>query len=73
MQISERIKILSLIYFFKIIKIYFIEVIILSIKIKENYSKDGKNLFELVQEWINENILLLDYISKQKNVKYKYR
>ena len=42
-------------------------MIVLNIKIKENYSKDGKDLSQLIQEWIKENTLYC--ISKLEDYK----
>lgn len=42
-------------------------------KIKETYTKDGKNLTELIQEWINENTSILYCNSEKKYIKYQCR
>ena len=42
-------------------------------KIKETYTKDGKNLTELMQEWINENTSILYCNSEKKDIKYQCR
>lgn len=42
-------------------------------KIKETYTKDGKTLTELIQEWINENISILYCNYEEKNIKYQCR
>ena len=42
-------------------------------KIKETYTKDGKDLTELIQEWINENTSILYYNYEEKNIKYQCR
>ena len=42
-------------------------------KIKETYTKDGKNLTELIQEWINENTSILYCNSEKKDIKYQCR
>lgn len=38
-------------------------------KIKETYTKDGKDLTELIQEWINENTSILYCNYEEKNIK----
>ena len=42
-------------------------------KIKETYTKDGKTLTELIQEWINENTSILYCYYEEKNIKYQCR
>lgn len=42
-------------------------------KIKETYTKDGKDLTELIQEWINENTSILYCNYEEKNIKYQCR
>ncbi len=42
-------------------------------KVEELYTKDGKELFELVQEWIDENNFFLNCKRGEKNVKYYCR
>lgn len=42
-------------------------------KIKETYTKDGKNLTELIQEWIKENTSILYCNSEKKDIKYQCR
>lgn len=42
-------------------------------KIKETYTKDGKTLTALIQEWINENTSILYCNYEEKNIKYKCR
>ena len=42
-------------------------------KIKETYTKDGKDLTELIQEWVNENTSILYCNYEEKNIKYKCR
>lgn len=42
-------------------------------KIKEIYTKDGKDLTELIQEWINENTSILYCNSEGKDIKYQCR
>lgn len=42
-------------------------------KIKETYTKDGKDLTELTQEWINENTSILYCNSEKKDIKYQCR
>lgn len=39
-------------------------------KIKETYTKDGKKLAELIQEWINENTSILYCTYEEKYIKY---
>lgn len=39
----------------------------LSSGVQESYTKDGKELFQLIQEWIDENNSFL-YCEKEKNV-----
>lgn len=41
--------------------------------IQEIYSKDGKNILELVQEWINENNSIIYCNNNAKDVKYSCR
>lgn len=40
--------------------------------IQETYTKDGKELFELVQEWIDENNSFLYCKNKSKVIKCSY-
>lgn len=42
-------------------------------RIQETYTKEGKVLTELIQEWINENQLILCCNSEKKDIKYQYR
>lgn len=42
-------------------------------KIKETYTKDGKSLTELIQEWINENTSILYRNNEVKDIKYQCR
>lgn len=42
-------------------------------KIKETYTKDRKDLTDLIQEWINENTSILYCNYEEKNIKYKCR
>ena len=37
-------------------------------KIEELYTKDGKELFDLIQEWINENNILSYYKKNKKDI-----
>lgn len=39
-------------------------------KIKETYTKDGKKLTELIQEWINENTSILYCTYEEEYIKY---
>ena len=34
----------------------------------ETYTKDGKSLTQLIQEWINENTSILYYNYEEKNI-----
>ena len=43
----------------------------LNVNIKENYSKDGKDLLQLVQEWIDENTLAINCICNLKDMEYR--
>ena len=45
----------------------------LNSKTEELYTKDGKELFELIQEWINENGSFLYCKSEEKNIEYNCR
>lgn len=42
-------------------------------KIKETYTKDGKKLIELIQEWMEENSSQLYCKNNHKEVKYNCR
>ena len=42
-------------------------------KIKETYTKDGKDLAELIQEWINENTSILYCNYEERDIKYQCR
>ena len=42
-------------------------------KITETYTKDGKNLTKLIQEWINENTSILYCNNEEKHIKYQRR
>lgn len=52
--------------------ILYIEVIDLNPKIQESYTKDGKELFQLIQEWIDENNSFLYCKDEKKEPKYYY-
>ena len=38
--------------------------------VKETYTKDGKSLKNLIQEWINENDILSYCNKSQKDIEY---
>lgn len=42
-------------------------------KIKEIYTEEGKNLTQLIQEWINENPSILYCNKSEKDIKYQCR
>ncbi len=42
---------------------------ILEIELHENYTKDGKKILELVQEWIDENNFFSNCENDEKNCK----
>lgn len=42
-------------------------------KIKETYTKDGKDLTELIQKWINENTSILYCNYEERDIKYQCR
>lgn len=53
--------------------IYSVGVIILNENINEYYAKDGKELINLVQEWIDENSSYLYSIFSNQVIDSKYR
>lgn len=42
-------------------------------RIQETYTKEGKSLTELIQEWINENPSILYCNIIEKDIKYQCR
>lgn len=42
----------------------------LNSKIQESYTKDGKELVQLIQEWIDENKSYLYYKNEKKDLKH---
>jgi len=42
-------------------------------KVKESYTEDGKELFQIIQEWLNENNSFLYCKSEKEKVEYYCR
>lgn len=42
-------------------------------RIQEKYTKEGKSLTEIIQEWINENPSILYCNTSKKDIKYQCR